>query len=542
MAGEAWDVLHDPDTADGHWSTDNVGEAAPGVLTPLSWSIWRTVGDRAPREVAFRLGAFSRSDRRDFPDIIRPFYGRIAIRMEFVGMVGDRMPGVTGEEAVRSLCGRVPETMSFTPTRTRYPTIAGKLPRAMFGAPQAIRTMAGETDRWWRSQVHQLPDLTVEQARMVLAEAVRRFDATLTIHSLGLLAIMQPLLVALTALVDRAGTGDIGELSGGGGAEMAIIDDIWKASRGELGIGDVIANHGFHGPLEGELSSLVWRERSAPLERMISSYARCDEEESPVLRATLARQRLPELQRAVVAELPVTRRPAARLLLQRAAQLLPLRGVGKRAFLQSLDVARGATRRLSELLELDAFYLTVDDLAGPQPLRGESADAAALVALRRQRRTEYEALVIPNMWRGVPETWTAAPLPDETTIIGGVGVSSGITEGFVRVVTDPTFAEVGEGEILVTPTTDPSWASIMFISSALVVDIGGPLSHAAVVARELAIPCVVNTRHGSRVLRTGDRVRVDGNAGTVEVLERRPAAEAWELHLPPPPEAARKKR
>jgi pyruvate,water dikinase len=60
----------------------------------------------------------------------------------------------------------------------------------------------------------------------------------------------------------------------------------------------------------------------------------------------------------------------------------------------------------------------------------------------------------------------------------------------------------------------------MFISSALVVDIGGPLSHAAVVARELAIPCVVNTRHGSRVLRTGDRVRVDGDAGTVEVLER----------------------
>jgi rifampicin phosphotransferase len=138
----------------------------------------------------------------------------------------------------------------------------------------------------------------------------------------------------------------------------------------------------------------------------------------------------------------------------------------------------------------------------------------------------------------VPEPSTAAPLPDDATIIGGVGVSSGITEGFVRVVTDPTFTEVGEGEILVTPTTDPSWASIMFLSGALVVDIGGPLSHAAVVARELAIPCVVNTRHGSRVLRTGDRVRVDGNAGTVEVLERRPAAEAWELHLPPPPEAA----
>jgi pyruvate,water dikinase len=60
----------------------------------------------------------------------------------------------------------------------------------------------------------------------------------------------------------------------------------------------------------------------------------------------------------------------------------------------------------------------------------------------------------------------------------------------------------------------------MFLCSALVVDIGGALSHAAVVARELGIPCVVNTRTGSRVLCTGDRVRVDGTAGTVEVLER----------------------
>jgi pyruvate,water dikinase len=430
------------------------------------------------------------------------------------------MPGVTGEEAVRSLCGRVPETMTFTPTRTRYPAIAGKLPRAMFTTPAAIRTMAGETDRWWRSQIQGLGDLTLEQSGMVLAEAVRRFDETLTIHSLGLLAIMQPLLVALTGLVERAGVGNIGELSGSGGAEMAIIEDIWKASRGELGVEDVIANHGFHGPLEGEISSFVWRERPAPLDRMINSYARCDEEESPVPRAALARRQLPALQRAIVAELPLARRPAARLLLQRAAGLLPLRGVGKRAYVQSLDVARGATRRLSELLELDAFYLTADELAGPLP-----ADAADLVALRRQRRKEYEALLIPNMWRGVPEPSTAAAppdsaLPNSARIISGVGVSSGITEGFVRVVTDPAFTEVGEGEILVTPTTDPSWASIMFISSALVVDIGGPLSHAAVVARELAIPCVVNTRHGSRVLRTGDRVRVDGEAGTVEVLER----------------------
>src|SRR5439155_12862608 len=104
--------------------------------------------------------------------------------------------------------------------------------------------------------------------------------------------------------------------------------------------------------------------------------------------------------------------------------------------------------------------------------------------------------------------------------ITGLGVSPGVVEGLARVVTDPTFAEVEPGEVLVARTTDPSWSSIMFVSAALVVDIGGALSHAAVVARELGIPCVVTTRTGSRTLRTGDVVRVYGGAGMIEIVLR----------------------
>ncbi|MEA2168662.1 MAG: rifampicin phosphotransferase, partial [Solirubrobacteraceae bacterium] len=82
----------------------------------------------------------------------------------------------------------------------------------------------------------------------------------------------------------------------------------------------------------------------------------------------------------------------------------------------------------------------------------------------------------------------------------------------------PDFEDVEDGEILVAPVTDPSWASIMFCASALVVDLGGMLSHAAVVAREMGIPCVMGTGDGTRRLRTGDIVRVDGTAGTVTVV------------------------
>ena len=76
------------------------------------------------------------------------------------------------------------------------------------------------------------------------------------------------------------------------------------------------------------------------------------------------------------------------------------------------------------------------------------------------------------------------------------------------------------GEILVAHTTDPSWASVLFLSAALVTDIGGLLSHAAVVARELGVPCVVGTKVGTSLLRTGDRCRVDGTSGQIEILER----------------------
>lgn len=67
------------------------------------------------------------------------------------------------------------------------------------------------------------------------------------------------------------------------------------------------------------------------------------------------------------------------------------------------------------------------------------------------------------------------------------------------------------GEILVCRTTDPSWASYFFTASAVIIDIGGPLSHGAIVARGMVIPCVINVQDGTKLIRTGDRVRVDGD-------------------------------
>jgi pyruvate,water dikinase len=524
MAGEAWDTLHDPGPEAAHWSTDNVGEAAPGVLTPFSWSIWGPTSDAMSRRIAHTMGIFSSDDLESFPSIVRPFYGRIALRMEYLAAVGDRMPGAGGAAIVGNMLGRVPATMSFHVTKQRYPVIAYKLPRAMISAPRMVRREAPLVEAWWRKQTTALPHAEILTAVSALSDAVARFDEMLTIHSLALLSVVQPLLVALTRVVQTTGVGDVGALSGSGGAEMAIVEDIWRVSRGIGSIADVVGRHGFHGPLEGELSSRVWREDASPLERMIAAYRSVSDAESPLLRGQVANERLPGLQREVLAAVPASRRTATRLLLQIAARTIPLRGVGKRSYLQCLDVARCAGRRIGALLARDnklehpddSFYLTSNELCGRVP-----DDASELVALRRERRAEYAALDLPGSWRGTPNpVQREAARAEPADVITGIAASAGVAAGRVRVVLDPSFDDVEPDEILVTPTTDPSWASIMFLSAALVVDIGGALSHAAVVARELGIPCVVNTRTGTRRLRTGDRVRVDGSAGTVQIVGR----------------------
>ena len=105
--------------------------------------------------------------------------------------------------------------------------------------------------------------------------------------------------------------------------------------------------------------------------------------------------------------------------------------------------------------------------------------------------------------------------------ITAIGASPGVIEGRVRVVLDPAEVDViDEGEILIARNTDPAWASLMFLAAGLVSDIGGLMSHTAVIARELGIPCVVNARTATRALATGDRIRLDGTRGTIELLER----------------------
>ena len=105
-------------------------------------------------------------------------------------------------------------------------------------------------------------------------------------------------------------------------------------------------------------------------------------------------------------------------------------------------------------------------------------------------------------------------------VLEGIAAAPGIAEGPARVITSPTqLGEVLDGEILVCPITAPSWAPVFSRIAAAVSDIGGIMAHAAIVSREYGLPAVVGTGFGTKRIKTGQRIRVDGTNGTVTILE-----------------------
>jgi phosphohistidine swiveling domain-containing protein len=165
----------------------------------------------------------------------------------------------------------------------------------------------------------------------------------------------------------------------------------------------------------------------------------------------------------------------------------------------------------------DAFYLTLDELLAAPP------DALARVERRRADRERLARVRMPVVVNG---SWRPEeidfPTP-EGKQLHGVGVSAGVVEGPVRVLTEAK-AEVEVGEVVVMRAVDVGHAALLGPAAAIVTDLGGPLCRAAVVARELGVPCVTGTRDASARLASGTVVRVDGATGDVTVLFPAPAS------------------
>ncbi|NSL85848.1 phosphoenolpyruvate synthase [Chitinophaga sp. Mgbs1] len=183
-------------------------------------------------------------------------------------------------------------------------------------------------------------------------------------------------------------------------------------------------------------------------------------------------------------------------LLKEAAQLVQLRAIQDTA---------------------DVFYLTFEEFR--EAVRTGKADEQ-LIRRRKEEYTVYEKLTPPRLITSDGEIITGAykreNLPADA--IAGLPVSSGMVEGRARVILNMEDADLEEGDILVTTFTDPSWTPLFVTIKGLVTEVGGIMTHGAVIAREYGLPAVVCVENATRLIKDGQRIRVHGTEGYIELL------------------------
>jgi pyruvate,water dikinase len=299
-------------------------------------------------------------------------------------------------------------------------------------------------------------------------------------------------------------------------------------------VADFLGRYGMRGLAEIDLGRPRWREDPTMVVQVLQSYLDlADPEQAPdrvfARGAAAAEAAVGRLAR----EVGRTRWGWLKARLVRGAgrrlrALAGLRESPKFLLIRLLGLARAALldsgRQLAEADILDrpddVFFLHLGELralaaAAPRDWRG-------LVAGRRQEyRRELRRRQAPRVLLSDGREFhdEAEPQAAGASALVGTPVSPGVAEGVVRVILDPAGARLAPGEVLVCPGTDPSWTPLFLAAAALVTEVGGLITHGAVVAREYGIPAVVGVAQATTRLRTGQRVRVDGASGQITLLD-----------------------
>lgn len=532
ISAEHHDPTHGSTSPDRFWSTANIGEATPDVLSPMCWSFWGPTMEAGARLAYADLGIMSKEELAVPTDhdqlLTAHFYGRPAMNLDRLRSLFDSIPGMTADDFERDICGEVRPGLPPEPNRGRTIHIAVRAPIAMVTAGRRVRRLAVEQQAWWTEQV--LEGQGMDAPRRLLHDAMDRFREAFRAHVRNRFVLMA-LQAQLTDLAEGAGRPDlVMRVLGGMGeiAETDLADDLWQVGRNSLTIDEFVRRHGFHGLNEGNVASRSWREDQTAILQLASAMASRDDERRPRSRETGTKADRVAAITELEACLPRLRRPLARWLCRATARAVQSNEIGKAAFLMAIDGGRAATRAIGAELHAngvldevdDAFYLTADELDRQLP-----DDVGQLIEFRRERRNRFRRYELPNSFTGMPTPTEAGGDRDRSddgpVVVTGVCGASGIVEGHARVILDPDESDPLEpGEILVCRFTDPSWAPTFTLADALVIDIGAAASHGAIVARELGVPCVIGTSDGTRKIRSGDLLRVDGDRGRVEILER----------------------
>ncbi|MFI7195190.1 PEP-utilizing enzyme [Nocardia nova] len=522
-----FDPVHVTSEPDRFWTLANTGEVTPGILAALDWSVWDNF-ELAVRRAWCDLGIMRPRDVY-LPDDSNlrqtsPFYGRHALNVDYVRNFMGSVPGASPNDFERDICGTVRSGMPDEKgSYRRVPAMLRKLPGTYRRTNRDLQQLHDETLAWWRAEV--LHGKGSSDPLSDLRAAGERFRETMSLH-IRVRTFLQGVQGALVGQAEKAGRADLAlALFAGFGevAEAALAEDIWALGAGKIDMPEFIERHGYYGPNEGMVWTCSWREDQQPLHNLLRSMSGRGSD-GGAARSKAAFAAREQAERDLMAEMSPIKRRLTRFLLDQAATQVRNLELGKASYHIALDGCRAAARRVGSDLERrgvltsaeDVFFLTIDELTAPPD------NVRELVAFRRQRRKEYQAVQLPMTFYGVPEPVQTTGSDDGVRELTGIAASNGVAEGRARIIGSAEEDEdlFVEGDILVCYSTNPSWTPLFTLVDAVVIDIGSTASHGAIVARELGIPCVINTGNGSQVIHNGDTIRVDGTRGIVTILER----------------------
>jgi phosphohistidine swiveling domain-containing protein len=299
---------------------------------------------------------------------------------------------------------------------------------------------------------------------------------------------------------------------------------LYRVAQGQADLATFLERFGHRSIGEMELSLPRWREQADYLQqtvaRLHNGTGRSPEEihQQGLERYREARARLPQtlqqwggscFRAQIEADLDLAR------------ALLPYRESGKFYLMMGYEVIRATLEELARRWDLgrDLYFLELDEL----PRYGTAkTQLAETIAQRRLRWQALQKLDLPELIDSadLDNFGKPPPLDASQTELTGTAMAPGVASGPVRVVLDPQQpGELGTGYVLVCPSTDPGWTPLFLQARGLIVERGGVLSHGAIVARDFGIPAVA-CPNATRLLNPGAMVRVDGNAGTVVLLEK----------------------
>jgi rifampicin phosphotransferase len=302
-----------------------------------------------------------------------------------------------------------------------------------------------------------------------------------------------------------------------------------------------LQKYGHRGNYESDWALPRYSEEPAPLLFAVGAHVRAPE--CPTPQEIIARQEreATEARREFENKLSRAQRlfiqPRVRWLLRRAKQMYVWRELCRSEMMRPPSALRPWLLLMAErFVERDLiderddyFFLTREEIASGVADTERAAQFRSIVAARKADLESWRNLEMPLLMREselpslLRRAAATAALPrNHLRELRGLCVSAGCVEGEVLVMRDASeFARMKRGAILVAPATDPSWTPLFTLASGVIVEVGGTLSHASTVAREYGLPALANLKDATKLLRDGDRVRLDAANGLVEILSRR---------------------